>query len=985
MNKQFYEALLPPEGSGHYCAVALFRGGGATQTYHNTIDELVARAEKIKEEGLDAYFALATFKPNKRSKETAVALKAFFLDLDCGEGKPYIDKIEAAQALAAFVEAVDLPAPYIVNSGRGLHVYWPFETAVSRDEWLPRARALKRLCVENKLHGDPAVPADAARILRMPGTENHKAAPPLPVQVVATGVVSPNEELFEKLKGDETVSLMAAQQFNDDGITRSLANVDSYPKSSFARIVRKSIKGKEGCAQIAHAINNSQTLEEPLWRAALSIAWRCTDGEVAVHKISVNHPEYDYNRTVEKAQATVGPMTCEWYRTEYAGICKGCPHSISSPIQLGRKIEEAPVVEGQYSITDSLTPENAPLEEQIVANIKIPAYPSPYFRGANGGVYKKDKDKEGEVTEVEIYKYDLYITERFYDADEYGEGEGELVRVCIHTPRDGMRSIVAPVTTLLVLEKVRDLLLKHGVVVFKEQLGLIMAYLASSIRNLQRMAPADRTRNQMGWTADNSGFVVGDIEYTANGVQLAPAGPSSKAFVPALRVKGSLEKWTEMVNFYNRHGMEGHALGIFFGMGAPLLRLASTGEVRGAMINLMSNNSGTGKTTVLRVVNSLFGHPDQLMLQQADTVNSKMQVLGVMNTLPVTMDEITNMDDEGLSQLIYDIPQGRGKHRMESQTNKLRANAVTWTTFAITTSNSSIYDKLKRLKHLPDGELRRVIELRILRPLDISKTESDSIFMSLGEHYGLAGPVFIQYVLKNKEKVLAKIKSVQTHVDKVFDLTQSDRFLSLQFACAFTAAGIYRALGLMDIETARVFQYAVRIVRDIQESVLAPVGEVSTINLSAVYQFITDNISNTLVVNNEVKDLGGNAAITVPKGPIAMRYEPDTKELWIPCSVLRAYLTDKQVDYRATISALQNSGVLKHEKGSNKRLASGAISGFSAGAVRCYCLDTTKLSDEFIENLEAPDAERGVGADATSSQGGAGDSDQQSGNTQAAN
>jgi energy-coupling factor transporter ATP-binding protein EcfA2 len=984
VNKQFYEALLPPEGSGHYCAVALFRGGGATQTYHNTIDELIARAQAIKEEQLDAYFALATFQPNKRSKENAAALKAFFLDLDCGEGKPYIDKIAAAQALAEFVETVDLPAPYIVNSGRGLHVYWPFEQAVSRDEWLPRARALKRLCVEHKLHGDPAVPADAARILRMPGTENHKSNPPLPVQIVATGVITPNDELFEKLKGDEPVSLLAAQQFNDDGMTRSLANVDGLPKSSFTRIVRKSLKGKEGCAQIAHAVNNSRTLEEPLWRAALSIAWRCTDGETAVHKLSINHPEYDAGRTVEKAQATVGPMTCEWYRTEYPEHCKGCPHSISSPIQLGRKVEEAPVVDGQYNITDSLTAENVPLEEQVVANVKIPAYPFPYFRGANGGVFRKDKDKEGEVTEVEIYKYDLYVTERFYDADEYGEGEGELVRVCIHTPRDGVRSIVAPVTTLLVLEKVRDLLLKHGVVVFKEQLGLIMAYLASSIRNLQRMAPADRTRNQMGWTADNFGFVVGDIEYTMDGVQLAPAGPASKAFVPALRVKGSLEKWTEMVNFYNRPGMEGHALGIFFGMGAPLLRLASTGEVRGAMINLMSNNSGTGKTTVLRVVNSLFGHPDQLMLQQADTVNSKMQVLGVMNTLPVTMDEITNMDDEGLSQLIYDIPQGRGKHRMESQTNKLRANAVTWTTFAITTSNSSIYDKLKRLKNQPDGELRRVIELRILRPLDIGKTESDSIFMALGEHYGLAGPVFIQYVLKNREAVIKKIKAVQAHVDKVFTLTQSDRFLSLQFACAFTAAGIYKALGLMDIETSRVFQYAIRVVREIQESVLTPPEKVTTINLSAVYQFITDNVSNTLVVNNENKGLGGTAAITVPKGPIAMRYEPDTKELWIPCSALRAYLTDRQVDYRATIADLQASGVLKYEKGSNKRLASGAISGFNAAAVRCYCLDTTKLSDDFIETFSAPDGEPESGDSTAGTGSGDGDTDRPVGDTQAA-
>jgi hypothetical protein len=963
VNKQFYEALLPPEGDGLYCAVSLLRGGGAAHTYHNTIEDLEERAHRLAGEKQDAYFALATFKDRRRAADNVQSLKCFFLDIDCGEGKPYMDQTAGAQALSEFIDTVGLPKPFVVNSGRGLHVYWPFEQAVSRDVWLPHARSLKRLCVEHKLHADPAVPADAARILRMPDTYNTKADPPLQVQIIIDGEVAPNEKLFALLPVGAELSSFTVRQFDDDGMTRSLANIDALPVSMFSRIARKSLAGKEGCKQIRHAVLDASTLEEPLWRAALSIAWRCKDGEQAIHKISRAYPQYTPEATLAKAQATVGPMTCEWYKANYPEHCTGCPHTITSPILLGRMVEEAPVVDGQYVATGSIAPENAPIEEQVTTQIKIPLYPFPYFRGANGGVYKKDKDKDNEPIEVEVYKYDLYVTERFYDADEEGEGLGEMVRICIHTPRDGIRSIISPISELLVLEKLRDILLKHGVVAFKDQMGLIMAYIASSIRNLQRMAPADRTRNQMGWTPDNTGFVVGDIEYTRNGLQLAPAGPASKNFVPAFRAKGSLDKWSAIANFYNRPDMEGHALALFFGMGAPLLRLVGNGDVRGATINLMSNKSGTGKTTVLRVINSLFGHPDHLLLQQSDTINSKMQVLGVFNTIATTMDEITNIGDEALSQLIYDIPQGRGKHRMEAQTNKLRTNTITWTTFAITTSNSSIYDKLRRLKNMPDGELRRVIELTILRPMDIEKYDSDRVFGALAENHGLAGPVFIQYVLKNIDSVIEQVKTVQRHIDEVFKLTQSDRFFSLQFACAFAAAGIYRALGLMDIDTKRVFRYAVGVVREVQNNILAPMNEPNAVITDALYTFITDNIHSTLVINGEQKGVL-TAAIHVPKTSITMRYEPDTKELWIPVGVLRKYLTDKQVDYRASMKTSKAAGILKHDgEATNKRLAAGAIPGFNAAPVRCICIDAPRLGIE-INPLQDESAEQPAGENA---------------------
>ena len=71
--------------------------------------------------------------------------------------------------------------------------------------------------------------------------------------------------------------------------------------------------------------------------------------------------------------------------------------------------------------------------------------------------------------------------------------------------------------------------------------------------------------------------------------------------------------------------------------------------------------SGSGKSTTLYMANSIFGHPRELGSIWKDTFNAKMQRLGVMNNMPNTIDEITNMPPREFSDLAYGISQGRGK------------------------------------------------------------------------------------------------------------------------------------------------------------------------------------------------------------------------------------------------------------------------------------------------------------------------------------
>ena len=95
--------------------------------------------------------------------------RAFVLWADC-------DGEAAVAALAEFE-----PAPAIVigsGSGSNCHAYWPLTEPLTRDEV---ERANRRLA--HALGADPAS-ADAARILRVPGTLSHKHDPPTRVDAL---------------------------------------------------------------------------------------------------------------------------------------------------------------------------------------------------------------------------------------------------------------------------------------------------------------------------------------------------------------------------------------------------------------------------------------------------------------------------------------------------------------------------------------------------------------------------------------------------------------------------------------------------------------------------------------------------------------------------------------------------------------------------------------------------------------------------------
>jgi uncharacterized protein (DUF927 family) len=940
----FLETILPTQGT--YCLFTA-RNGQVHQTFHTSVEALAAAGDAADKSQRDTYYALATFNGAEggRKQANALFLRTFFTELDCGVGKPFADHNEAAAALMGFVAYHKLPKPTVVNSGGGLHVYWVMNEDIPVAQWKPVADSLKGLCLRSE-HGlavDPNVPGDSARVLRIPGTHNYKLDVARAVQVLRVG--KPTDfAAFKALLPLPLMDFSIARNRGTDTMTQELAGAGDFPATSFLRIARRSLKGT-GCAQIAFITQNVATLEEPLWRAGLSIAQCCEDKDLAIQKISMGHPGYHPEAAMAKAAATKGPYTCEWFGQNYPSRCEGCAHKVTSPIALGRMVSAAPVTEGVYVVESPLhaADPDAPAGAVVpTVAVTISAYPWPYFRGVNGGVFMHSKDPETtDDIEVEIYPRDLYLTSRFVDFEEDGSGDGELVGVNLHLEHDGIRRFTAPITDIFSPDKLRDVLVKHGAIVYGKHTQTIMNYFGASVRQLQSQYAANRTRNQMGWTPDATGFVIGELEYVAGVTKLAPPASGIRQIAASFQPHGTIAGWKAIADFYDRPGLEAQALTLLFGFGSPLLKLIGGTAVRGAMVHLVSNTSGTGKTTAQQMVNSIFGHPRELLLDTKDSMASKYHRLGIMNSLSNTVDEITNISAEELSDWVYGVTSGRGRHRMEASSNKLRTNHATWCNITITSGNASVIDRLAAHKSTSDGELRRVLELHVPRTVTVSKAESDAIFGELPNNYGVAGPVFIQYVLDHREHVIQLLTEMQQRIDNELGLSQSDRFHSVILACAFVGGHIARECGLLSIDIQRVYKYALQATGDNKAQNLLATGSTLTVAQETLTAYINENINSVLVINSVGRGGIPTAPIREVRGnQLKVRYEPDKQELFVVAGDFRRFLQSRQVDVQRSIQALVASGVMRNngvEK--SKRIGAGALAGVPSMPTRCYSFD----------------------------------------------
>lgn len=939
----------------------------AIQRYFASFDGTDEYIKELEDQGLEVYYNCATFASNtvKREVHNIAFLKSFYVDIDCGPRKDYPNKKEGAQALKSFLETTGLPFPTIVDSGHGIHAYWVLHEAISYNEWKPVAMGLKAKLVELKFNVDFKVSGDGARILRVPGTCNTKDKEN-PIPVVIKHMAEPMSlEDFKALIPPmlTNVDRVKAAHGIQDELTRNLAGEENYPPSLFQRILNRSLKTTvqkvpvktpfvdadgiertqikervlevcDGCPQIKHAYEERASLGDELWCAALSIANKCEDHEWAIQHLSEGHPEYDEYNTIVTAARFRGPRTCVEYQLgETKSLCDGCVHKgkINSPITLGSFIETA-------------TPEDNILKniwhngKKEFVEVEIPiTYPRPYVRPKAGGVAfvgtppkgldaDETEEVDEDIPETLLYECDIWVKDITYDPD----AKFSLL-VNLLLPQDGLYEFNVPMS-LLEGKEGASLLQSWGITAMGNNMKQLQRYLMGWKKTLEKERKSSLARPNFGWHDNDRSFAIGNREVIIDGeIEYRPVSQATAETAAVYIPKGELAIWSDVANLYNTPGNEMRAFALFMGFGAPLIRFLIDGSL---ILHLTNAASGVGKSTIQRVIASIWGHPAKTMMNNNDTVNFKLHRFGIVRHMPLLVDEITNMDPAKASDFALEITHNRGKNRMNAQSNTERRNDIEWASACITSGNNSLYDIMRKYKSSVEGEMFRIIELTVPMDASLSKAESDYMFdRLLMENYGIAGERFMRHVVPNLEKVKERLIKMQQEFDASAGFGQKERFYSAGCAAAFVGAEIANELGLIDFDIERVKQWAVTTLGAVKQTVIDSSAEDSA---EVLGRFLNEHVSHTLnLVGKTANMVNGVAATFVPtltpRAGLAIRVMPDLGTMYIETGIFRNWCSDARIPFKSVLDDLVDRKIVLKP---NVRQALGA--GWHQGTMPVY-------------------------------------------------
>jgi hypothetical protein len=347
----FFNTVLPSKGQR--CAGELVN---KIFSHHfvDDNDQLAEEVKRIDAAGHDAYFALSGFGPDdSRAQANVVAVRVFWLDLDCGPGKGYATKQDALKALARFKEELKLRTPWVVDSGNGIHSYFLMSADMKPAEWKAIALLLKLACQKYGLNVDHCRTCDEASVLRPIGTNNRKNGGARPVKLIHPGKPMSLEAFRKRLVnylGGEDAAAELSKSFTGDEVAGELseafANEDAAQNADLKGGIEPpppsdAHKIAEQCAIIGEVRDKLGKVLEPHWRDVLGVLTYTVQGDEIGHEWSKGDPRYDYDETQGKidrfrANAT-GPTTCEKLSDHRPNACAACPHKgkIRSPISLG--------------------------------------------------------------------------------------------------------------------------------------------------------------------------------------------------------------------------------------------------------------------------------------------------------------------------------------------------------------------------------------------------------------------------------------------------------------------------------------------------------------------------------------------------------------------------------------------------------------------------------------------------------------------------
>jgi hypothetical protein len=839
-----------------------------------------------------------------RIGSNAVALKSLYADLDVKEGA-YTSTREALGALYSFCDGISLPRPTVlVQSGSGgLHAYWVLDRALSVNEWKPLAHALSHALQAHKIHCDTGCTVDTVRILRVPQTLNYKHDPPREVKL---GPMVEHdytvEQLWEALEPFRTMAA-ATPMLPPKPHQEGASEVDDELGAGVEKLPERKINLKDrellkGCGFLRNALaTGGRDYNNPLWMLTTLIATFTENGEHNAHAMANGHRTYSREETDamyarklrDREDKSLGWPACSTIRAAGCASCPTCPNLplARTPLHLATRPKVQP----------SVLAHAAPGAPAITL-------PTGYVQDAAGHILRQNTDADGNTSLVPITMFTMNNV--WVQADPW----------ILHFERstaDGIRKEQIVFADVPGDQLFMKTLVTRGIPIQEPQLKPFRSFLMAWLSHLQQSKNNIVKSLPYGWFPEKgapTGFTFGGHTYSQSGTRVAAQGDPNIAsqFEPI----GAKEPWMEAAKFVTRQGRQDLCAILATTFAGPLMRFTGA---PGVIVSGYSPDSGIGKTTAMRVAQSVWGHPKLAMQGLKATNKSVLYKMGQLRNVPMYWDELQNVDHtKTFVDIIFSVSEGQEMSRLTRQVTMRKAGD--WDTMMIVASNTSISDAIAKSTASTTAGINRVFEFRVRpAPKTMYTGEANITLSRIYENYGNIGVEYAKWLGEHPEDVRNDVQTSLIQLQKEVDEANEERLWTAAMTTILLGAKYANDLGFTDFDLSALkafLFYALQGQRNEKGEAAVDLSQESNIS-NVLQQFLkASSVKNTVHTNRvhtgQGKPTKGSISVigdTQKLDSIQVQVGRDDKIMRISATFMHRWLKDHHYNPFAIRKALE--------------------------------------------------------------------------------
>ncbi len=743
----------------------------------NEIEKIAKTAEIIGQK-TNVFFGVGlrnkVLKNGLRGSEKDIScITTLYADIDVkGDAHAQKSLPETIDEAVDFLNGLNLKPSIIVRSGNGIHSYWlldkPFkiENSEDRKHIVSVFRGFgKYINLEARKHGwklDNVY--DLARILRVPGSINHKLKNGVKCEVIKTSPQRYNLEMF-----------------NQDLHCNDMDATISKNAQGVEKVV-------ESCNFIKYCVKNASDLPEPMWHAMVSNIAPLPKGRNSVHQFSKSYPRYSFDETERKIQRAIAenkPHTCEYIKENLNFDCgKNC--HVKAPIVYGLPdLEERfknLVSSEKINVDDILSEQNvrlcawakfnfpseyAKLKAKLKGKVNLRDFERA-VRVANCASHRDSTDKaKSKILKLDSIDTSGAVIPQGWDVSmKYGvqkilkgNNSEEPAVVCscpliisrrFENIDDGTqkievkflnhnhwKTVVAPRSHIFN----RTSIIKYadsGIPVSSGNASDIVKYLSDYERANNKCIPFVKSISRIGWIGREffpykvSGEIIFETEYK-----------EASNLIGSTCEFGSFDIWLKNAELLKNNPFGRFILAASFA--SPLLEILNH---RVFFVHIW-HDSRSGKTAAIKMAISVWGNPTKLMGSFNATSVGLERMAGTLKHLPFAIDELQVLNNKRLSveNIIYSLGNGFGRLRGAKEGGV--QETASWRNNILTSGEQPMSKESSN-----DGVLTRVLEL-YGKPVD-DVNVAHTLHLVSENHYGFAGKIFIQYLINDVLKIKGK-------------------------------------------------------------------------------------------------------------------------------------------------------------------------------------------------------------------------------------